>query len=119
MLIKSIEDIAGFVAGDLTTIKEVLHPKNDRIELPYSLAHATVEVGKASIPHILHGSEVYIITEVKGKMWIDDSAQEVTVGEVVYIPPRANQYIENIGTTDLKFLCIVAPAWSPEEEEIL
>ena len=119
MLVKNINAIPSFLAGDLTTIKEVLHPKNDEIKMSYSLAHATLAAGTASIPHILHGSEVYIILEGEGKVFIDDESKVLTVGDMVFIPPKAVQYIENIGSTDLKFICIVDPAWKEEEEEIL
>jgi mannose-6-phosphate isomerase-like protein (cupin superfamily) len=43
----------------------------------------------------------------------------VAAGQAVYIPPLAVQSIENTGDGDLKFLCLVDPAWRPEEEEIL
>jgi len=38
---------------------------------------------------------------------------------VVYIPPLSTQYIRNTGSDDLKFLCIVDPAWREQDEEIL
>ncbi len=37
---------------------------------------------------------------------------------MIVIPPNAKQYIRNIGATDLKFLCIVDPAWCPADEMI-
>jgi len=52
-------------------------------------------------------------------MHIGQESQEVGAGCVVYIPPEAVQFIENIGKKDLKFLCIVEPAWREEDEEIL
>jgi mannose-6-phosphate isomerase-like protein (cupin superfamily) len=36
----------------------------------------------------------------------------------VYIPPGAEQHIRNTGAGDLKFLCIVDPAWRAEDEEV-
>jgi len=52
-------------------------------------------------------------------MYVDDESAEVRLGQVVYIPPNSVQYIQNIGNSDLKFLCIVDPAWRPEDEEVL
>ena len=43
----------------------------------------------------------------------------VHAGQTIYIPPHATQYIKNTGQTDLKFLCMVDPAWRAEDEEIL
>ena len=37
----------------------------------------------------------------------------------VYVPPNSEQFIENTGTIDLVFLCIVEPAWKIEDEIIL
>ena len=52
-------------------------------------------------------------------MFIDNESEPVEPGSTVYIPPGAAQYIENTGDHDLIFLCIVDPAWQPEDEEIL
>ena len=49
-------------------------------------------------------------------MHIDEEYLEVGPDCAVYIPPQALQYIENTGNTDLKFLCIVDPAWREEDE---
>ena len=52
-------------------------------------------------------------------MHIDDECSEVGPERAVYIPPNSIQYIENTGNSDLKFLCIVDPAWREDEEEFL
>ena len=46
MFVKKILDCDAFVANDGCTIRELLHPENDAIDLPYSLALATVDIGK-------------------------------------------------------------------------
>ncbi len=119
MLIKNIEDISAFLAGDHTYIKEVLHPKNDAVQIGYSLAHASLPVGAVSLPHLLHSSEVYFITKGKGIVFINDEKRAVKVGDMVFIPPNATQYIQNTGQDVLEFLCIVHPEWKAGEEEIL
>lgn len=118
MLSKSLNQIKAFLAGDETQIKEVLHPKNDGVDLPYSLAHASLGVGKASLPHLLKGSEVYFVLEGTGRVFIDEEERLLQKGDLVFIPAGAHQHIRNEGTDDLQFLCIVAPAWSAEEEEV-
>ena len=52
-------------------------------------------------------------------MHIDGESAPVHPGQAIYIPPHALQHIENTGTSDLKFLCIVDPAWRAEDEEVL
>ena len=110
------KDCQKFLAGDATHLREILHPDKMDIALRYSLAHAVVKPGETSFKHALKTSEIYIILEGKGRMVIDKEAQEVSQGHVVYIPPNAVQCIENIGTEDLIFYCIVDPAWREEDE---
>ena len=119
MLIKDLLNCKEFVAGDKTVLKELLHPDKEDIKLRYSLAHATVKSGKTSTPHKLKTSEVYYIIEGKGIMHIEGEAKEIKTGQAVYIPPNAKQYIQNTGESDLKFLCIVDPAWKKDDESIL
>ena len=64
-------------------------------------------------------SEVYYILDGEGIMYIDEESEKVHAGQAVYIPPSAKQYIKNTGNSDLKFLCIVDPAWKPEDEEVV
>ena len=58
MFVKKTSECDAFVANDGCTICELLHPKNDAIELPYSLALATVDVGSKSYQHKLEQTEV-------------------------------------------------------------
>jgi mannose-6-phosphate isomerase-like protein (cupin superfamily) len=61
---------------------------------------------------------VYFILEGEGRMHINDETAILRAGQLVFIPPYATQYIENIGDVDLKFLCIVDPAWRKEDEVV-
>ncbi|MGG6297579.1 cupin domain-containing protein [Leptolyngbya sp. AN02str] len=116
MLIRNLLDCPEFKAGDNTLLRELFHPDKQAIALQYSFAHATVPVGKTSTPHALKTSEVYYILSGEGKMHIQDEVQLVKPGDGIYIPPHARQFIENIGTEPLMFICIVDPAWQPEDE---
>ena len=51
---------------------------------------------------------------------LDHALQEQLVegGSVVYVPPGVNQSLENIGTTEIEFLCLVDPAWRIEDEQV-
>ena len=119
MIVKSHRDIAGFMAGDASFLREILHPSKEALAVGYSLAQAEVEPGGRTLPHRLTGAEVYIIVEGQGRMHVGDEQAEVVAGQTVYIPPGAVQHIENIGAGRLTFLCIVEPAWTPDGEEVL
>jgi mannose-6-phosphate isomerase-like protein (cupin superfamily) len=99
-----------------------MHPKNDGTQVPpqYSLAHAIVEVGQASEPHILHkSSELYIILEGKGEIFIGDEKAFVCANDIALVPAGVMQWIRNTGAVPLVFYVIVSPPWRESEEEIL
>lgn len=119
MIIKNIQQVKAFTAGDDTTIREVLHPKNDPVSLTYSLAHATLLPGEKSRPHrLLNSSEVYIILQGQGTAFIDGVSKVLGPEDVLFIPADAEQYIVNTGSEELRFLCIVSPPWKAEEEVV-
>lgn len=120
MLLKSLKNTPQFVAGDKTLLREVLHPKNEDIDLPYSIAHAIIKKGERSIPHILQKStEVYLFLEGNGRAWIDGTPTDVQAGDTLLMPVGVEQYVENTGTSNLRFFCIVSPPWAAEEEVII
>ena len=114
MFVKKILDCDAFVANDGCTIRELLHPENDAIDLPYSLALATVDIGKTSFQHKLEQTEVYHILQGHGRMFIENEDSEVTAGDVIVIPEEALQWIENIGNEPLVFAAIVSPPWTED-----
>jgi len=119
MLIKDLQDCEKIIAADNCVLREVLHPAKTNLDLRYSLAHAIVKSGETTLPHKMKTSEVYYILEGEGVMYIEDESAKVHSGQAIYIPPHSKQYIKNTGDSDLKFLCIVDPAWRPEDEEML
>ncbi|KKO18883.1 MAG: cupin domain-containing protein [Candidatus Brocadia sp.] len=119
MLIKDLQNCKAFVAGDNAVLRELLHPDKEEVKFRYSLAHAVVKQGETSHRHTLKHAEVYYILEGKGIMYIDHESVEVRPGQAIYIPPHAIQCIRNVGQDDLKFLCIVEPAWRQEDEKVL
>ncbi|MFH1098858.1 MAG: cupin domain-containing protein [Candidatus Uhrbacteria bacterium] len=119
MFIKDLQNCNEFIAGDKTILRELLHPDKFDLKLHYSLAHATVRPNLASLPHKLKTSEVYYILEGEGIIYINNEAARIHSGQVIYIPPNGEQYIQNTGNIDLKFLCIADPAWHPEDEMVL
>lgn len=120
MIIHHYLDCQLFTAGDATGIREILHPgRISGVTNRFSLAHAELPAGKASLPHRLKSAETYYILEGRGRVWLDGIDSEVAAGFVVFIPPGTEQWIQNTGDSILRFLCMVDPPWTSQEEEIL
>lgn len=117
LIVKKLADVASFLAGDLTDLQELIHPKNDDVQLPFSMAFAKLSTGKSSLPHRLKtSSEVYFILGGRGKLYIDEIEFEVSEGGTALVPANALQWISNTGNSELSFLCIVSPPWNKEDE---
>lgn len=122
VLVRNLKDCKEITALDGTTLRELLNPLHDGpdLKIRYSIAHAIIRIGKTSLPHRLkNASEVYYILEGKGIMHVNKKTMEVGPGSLIYIPPMATQYLENIGNTDIVFLCLVDPFWRPDDEELI
>jgi mannose-6-phosphate isomerase-like protein (cupin superfamily) len=120
MRIRKLSNCAEIVAGDRTRLRELLHPDRDYpFSGRYSLARAVVAPGRKTVRHRLVTDEVYYIVKGQGEMHIDDEIAAVEAGDAIEIPPGSAQWVANVGSDDLEFLCIVDPAWRAEDEEIL
>jgi mannose-6-phosphate isomerase-like protein (cupin superfamily) len=119
ILHKKLTGTAAFLAGDHSHLRELIHPRNDPVDVRYSLAHASVAPGSSTLPHTLTQPEVYFFLSGTGSMAIEDEVISVTPGDTVYVPPCAAQSVTNPGPNPLVFLCIVDPAWRAEDEVIL
>jgi mannose-6-phosphate isomerase-like protein (cupin superfamily) len=119
MFIRDIEKCAKFRANDGTMICELIHRDKNAINLPYSIAHASLCPGCKSISHRLKSStEVYFILEGEGTIYIDEEQARVLPGQAIIIPPGSWQHLCNTGRSELRFLCIVNPSWKREDEEV-
>jgi mannose-6-phosphate isomerase-like protein (cupin superfamily) len=119
MRVKDLKDCAEFISGDRAVLRELLNPLKEDLDLRYSLAWAKVLPGRTTRLHRLQASEVYYILEGRGEMHVDEEKRAVGPGQAVYVPPHSRQRIRNTGRSSLIFLCIVDPAWRPEDEEVL
>jgi mannose-6-phosphate isomerase-like protein (cupin superfamily) len=119
MLVRALGACAECTAGDMTRLREILHPDKEDLAIRYSLAHAELVPGTSSVPHRLKTSEVYYVLQGRGTMHINGQSRDVQVGDTVYIPPGAVQHITAGAGGELRFLCIVDPAWRPADEETL
>ncbi|MFB5637924.1 MAG: cupin domain-containing protein [Nitrosarchaeum sp.] len=119
MSIRKDSEIETIQGNEGVKIKQYFHPHNTLNGINYSLAQFTLEPGKRSLLHKIRSSEIYYILEGDAVLKIDKQQYNLKKDDSIYVPPMSEQYIENKGTENLRFLCIVEPAWKPEDEIIL
>jgi len=119
MTIKKLQDIEVLDGGEGTKIRQIFQPHNTLNGIRYSISHSELKPGKKSKLHKMKTSEMYYILEGEGNLQIDDAIFKVLKDHAIYIPPHSKQFIENTGKNELKFLCIVDPAWKLEDETVL
>ena len=117
-MIRPLKDLPLIKAGDNSIIAEILNPLKETTNIRYSLAWARVKPGKKTLRHTLASSEVYYILNGTGIMHMNNRKKIVKRNDTIYIPPNTIQFIENTGDRSLDFLCIVDPAWRPEDESV-
>ena len=118
MNIKHLQDCPPFISGDGCMIRELANAATEDRAFRYSFAEARVAAGEKTQPHALATSEVYYILQGTGRMHIDDESATVGAGDFIDIPPKARQWIENIGEEELVFICIVDPGWRKADEVV-
>ena len=89
---------------------------NDADDPAVSIAQARVSPGDTTRWHCLHRvTERYVILSGQGMVEIgDESPQLVSKGDCVIIPPLCRQRITNTGKSDLVFLAICSPRFTPD-----
>ncbi len=50
---------------------------------------------------------------------INEDIHYIEKDDSVYVTPNSKQFIENTGSINLIFLCIVEPAWKEDDERLL
>ncbi len=119
MVVTRLRECKEFLAGDHTVLRELLHRDRWPVKIGYSLAHGKLERGGCSRRHRLASAEVYYFLAGQGLFHSGDQTSTVETGTVVYVPPGSDQWLENTGDEVIEFLCLVDPAWRPEDEEVL
>lgn len=113
MIIRNISDQTSFTTKDGSQIRSIL----DRANAPVanqSLAEARLPAGGVTERHYHRQSEeFYFILEGSGSMEVDGEVRAIAPGDAVLIPPGAWHQIT--ATSDLRFLCCCAPAYSHED----
>ena len=121
IVVKNAADLEHFTAGDLCSLAEVLHPKDERLPFSgFSLSHAEILPHGSTIPHrLVKSSEVYWIIEGRGTLFINGRPVDLKKGISVMVPPSAEQYVVNDSDQKMEFLCIVSPPWDKSDEEMI
>ena len=119
MSLRRNSEIDSIKGNEGTKIKQYFHPHNTLNGINYSLAQFILEPGKKSKLHKMKSSEIYYILEGSGNIVIEGEEHILQKDDSVYVPPNAKQFIENLGVKNLKFLCIVEPAWKTDDEILL
>ncbi len=119
MLKVTLADRPEFLAGDHTYLREIFHPAKQQLALNYSFAHGRLPQGQRSKRHVLASSEVYYFISGVGRFTVGGQVVHIETGTTVYVAPGEEQSLENVGSTDIEFLCLVDPAWRMEDERVL
>jgi len=119
MIIKNQKNSTKIIENEGAIIYDLLNPQHVDDIIRYSLAYISLPCGKSTLSHTMKTSEVYYILEGNGVLHINNDTENVKIGDVVFVLPGSKQHIENVGSKDLKFLCIVDPAWKKDDEIIL
>ena len=93
----------------------ILEMSNTPRDPDCSIARARVEPGVTTRLHRLAAvTERYLILEGRGRAEIGTlPSRDVAPGDVIFIPPGCPQRITNTGSTDLVFLAICTPRFTP------
>ena len=117
MFLKRLQDCEEIVANDGCRLRELLHRDRDSVGEPYSLAWATIDPGKNTLPHRLREqSELYWVVSGQGRIHVGEKTAEVNPGDAVLVPQNELQWIENAGTDPLCVVLIVSPPWMAEDD---
>ncbi len=119
MSVRKNSEIKSIQGDEGTKIKQYFHPHNTLNGINYSIAQFTLSPGKKSKLHKMSSSEIYYVLEGSGDLKIDEHIHHIEKDDSVYVPANSKQFIENTGSINLKFLCIVEPAWKAEDEILL
>lgn len=83
----------------------------------YSTAQFTIKPGSGWPKTVFTISEFYFILEGTGEIEIGKAVHSVKKGDVIFVAPGIERAIKNNGKSDLVYLSITDPEWSPETEK--
>ena len=117
MLVKHAAECALITPNDGCRLRELLHPRNDPVDLPLSLALAELAAGERTHPHRRGSSETYLILAGRARVHVDDQQEVMEVVVAVLVPAHAVQWVEALDDVGVHFAVIVAPPWQAADDE--
>lgn len=114
-----VKKIKPFDGIEGSKIRNIIIPYTDKGKSNFSIAHITLKKGKRTKVHKLKSYEIYYILNGSGILFVNDKKIKVKDNHLVFVSSLSKQHIENSGTRNLEFLCIVNPPWKKEDEIIL
>lgn len=81
------------------------------LQTPFGSAYATVDAGTRSQPHQHHEHETFVILQGQGLFVQDGHKERVASGDVLYIKPFSEHYLEADAACDIQFMSIW---WEPQ-----
>jgi len=86
----------------------------------HSFSHVVIPAGCHSRPHYHPvAEETYYILSGEGRMVVDDRVLTLVPGDALLINTLEKHQIFNDGDTDLEFIAVCAPAWTPDNSVYL
>ncbi len=86
----------------------------------YSLAEIKLPPGKASRRHYHPtAEESYYILKGVATVELDGETRQLSPGDAIAISPKKAHQIHNLSGTDLVFLAVCVPAWTPDNSVYL
>jgi len=86
----------------------------------HSFSHVVISPGGASRPHYHPvAEETYYILSGEGRMLVDGLEHRLVPGDALLVLPPEVHQIFNDSQSDLEFIAVCAPAWSPDNSVYL
>lgn len=77
----------------------------------FSLGYVTLDPSGGQVPwHNQEQEEIYFVLEGCGEMCLGDERQEISAGQIVYIPPLVFHQLTNTGAAPMRMLYCYGPA---------
>jgi mannose-6-phosphate isomerase-like protein (cupin superfamily) len=96
-------------------VSHILLEEGDAPGGELSITWVDVEPGAEQKPHSHGPQQVYVITRGSGRMKVGEDEQDVTVGQLVFIPPNTEHGIVNTGDEVLTYVSAATPAFPVTE----
>jgi methionyl-tRNA synthetase len=86
---------------------QYVYPWQDVVKPPFGSMWCIVGPGQTATSHNHHEGETFIIMEGSGVLTVDGTSAEVTVGDIIYLPPLSMHALRNTSQeSTLRFLSV-------------